>query len=289
MEREYENIGNKLKKKADSDGKIVSVRIDSLYGLLQSLARFFYQKHHEWVALAFVEEGFSTKKIWFNKGSDHTNVQYGLDPKEVLKYSRRFNAKQIIDAHNHPLSSKDRPDYGSRRANIAASYRQKEAKFGFSDTDNMSTANYSAFLEDHDIKHADVVYVAGDYEIRGDEDMVNRFTQERNNQNRKSTSSQNRSRDSNKDLSNSGNNDNEDCFIVTLCYGRGSPEYRRMIELRDGFLSDYLIGRIAIKFYYAVSPWLVKLIRRSEILTKVSKSIAKRILLKLEALRDSRK
>jgi len=287
LKKKYEGIGNRLKKKADSDGKIVSVRINNLYGLLQSLSRFFYRKHHEWIALAFVREDYSTRKIWFNKGSNRKHAQYGLDPPELLKYARRFDAELIIDGHNHPVSSKDIPDYGSRRANIAATYRQKEASFGFSDTDNASTANYSTFLEDHGIKHADVVYVAGDYQIRGDQEVIDRFSREKKEAKKSSRSS----RDTNgaptsKNSGGSGNSENADCFIVTLCYGRGSDEYRRMIDLRDNFLSDYLLGRLAVKWYYGISPWLVKIIGKSNVLTRYSKKVVKWILFRLEDLRD---
>lgn len=289
MKKKYEDIGNKLKKKANSDGKVVSVRINNLYGLLQSLSRFFYRKHHEWVALAFVREDYSTRKIWFNKGSSHDEVQYGLDPPELLKYARRFNADLVIDGHNHPVSSKDIPDYGSRRANIAASYRQKEAQFGFSDTDDMSTSNYATFLEDHGIKHADVVYVAGDYQIRGEQEVIDRFTKEKNRSQRSSGPSRDSSSGStgNSGQKSTNSSGGEDCFIVTLCYGRGSDEYRRMIDLRDDFLSKYLFWKLTVKLYYVISPWLVKIIGKSDVLTRYSKKAVKWIMYRLEDLRDS--
>ncbi len=282
MEQRYFNKGNRLKKKAKGDGGFVSMRFTSLYGLLQSLARFFYQKHHEWVAIAFLREDWSTQKIWFNKGESHRSVTYGLEPREVLKYARKFDAKYVIDAHNHPLSSKDRPDYGSRRANIAASYQQKRDQFGFSDTDNLSTANYSTKPENRGLKYADVVYVAGDYQIRGDDEIIDKFSEE------KRQPRQQRSSDSPTQDQEHTSSKNSDCFIVTLCYGRNSQEYRRMIDLRDNFLNNFAVGRLAVRTYYAVSPHLVKVIGRSEVLTKYSKKVVTKIMHALESLRLNR-
>lgn len=59
-----------------------------------------------------------------------------------------------------------------------------------------------------------------------------------------------------------------------------------MIDLRDNFLSRYLIGRLAVKFYYAISPWLVKVIGKSDVLTSYSKKFVKWVLHRLEELRD---
>lgn len=106
-----------------------------------------------------------------------------------------------------------------------------------------------------------------------------------NNQERRSRSSQSSNSGTNYGSS-GGNSGNSDCFIVTLCYGRDSDIYHKMIDLRDEFLSEYLIGRLFIKSYYAVSPWLVRIIGRSDFLSEVSRKAVKWALHRLVSLRE---
>ncbi len=53
------------------------------------------------------------------------------------------------------------------------------------------------------------------------------------------------------------------CYLVTYCYTRESLEYSMMINYRDTVLAKTLPGRVFIKLYYFVSPWLIK--RASEL------------------------
>lgn len=62
------------------------------------------------------------------------------------------------------------------------------------------------------------------------------------------------------------------CFVVTYCYTTQSPEYAFLTRFRDEQLSVNLLGRLFIRFYYAVSsrivghapayPWLDRIVRK---------------------------
>lgn len=150
-----------LKDKAKSSGGFVEVNISDVYSLFESLFYFFHGKHHEWVAICFLNENFTTTHIWFNKGPDRNKVTHHLTPEEILKYARNFNSKYIITHHNHIASSKQIPNYESntKRRNISAHKNLSEEIFGFSDQDINSLNYYSNFFDDYDIKVATGVHV----------------------------------------------------------------------------------------------------------------------------------
>ncbi len=52
------------------------------------------------------------------------------------------------------------------------------------------------------------------------------------------------------------------CYIVTYCYGTGSPEYLALTHFRDHILGQSIPGRLFIRTYYLLSPWLVALASR---------------------------
>ncbi len=57
---------------------------------------------------------------------------------------------------------------------------------------------------------------------------------------------------------------NSPCFIATLCYGDfNAPEVLLLRRYRDDILLKYSIGRIAIKFYYFISPSIARAISKS--------------------------
>lgn len=63
------------------------------------------------------------------------------------------------------------------------------------------------------------------------------------------------------------------CFVVTLCFGRQSNEYKQMTLFRDEVLNKYLSGRFFIRQYYAYSPILIKIIGKSKTLVYFLKCI----------------
>lgn len=59
------------------------------------------------------------------------------------------------------------------------------------------------------------------------------------------------------------------CFIVTFCFGKDSREYQEMIAFRDEVLSKSIYGRSLIRLYYEISPWLIRLARRYDVLASM--------------------
>lgn len=70
----------------------------------------------------------------------------------------------------------------------------------------------------------------------------------------------------------------EACFIVTYFYGRQSEEYYLMIHYRDQVLSGTLAGRTFISIYYALSPWLIRMMKHVPFLAFPVQLVAKTIL-----------
>ncbi len=56
------------------------------------------------------------------------------------------------------------------------------------------------------------------------------------------------------------------CFISTEIYGLDSPQTNKFRAWRDNTLQKTVYGRLFIKFYYRVSPYIVYLIRASKLL-----------------------
>jgi len=52
----------------------------------------------------------------------------------------------------------------------------------------------------------------------------------------------------------------ENCFIATAVYGPGSIEVSCFQNFRGGFLIQYLLGRLFVRFYYFVSPCLANVL-----------------------------
>ena len=49
------------------------------------------------------------------------------------------------------------------------------------------------------------------------------------------------------------------CYIATAIFGMSSPETLFLRKWRDGFLKKYYLGRAFIKYYYKISPTLIRL------------------------------
>lgn len=166
-----EATGKGLKKLARARGNFVKVNISNLYNALDTLSYFFYRKKHEWIAICFIDEDFFCRLIWFNKGVNHQAVNIELPLEEAVVVARENNIKYIVLSHNHPVSSYDLPDYGSRRLNIQASYELKAGLLGFSAQDKISGAHWQSVFNEAGIGYADAVFAAGNYEISGDSQL----------------------------------------------------------------------------------------------------------------------
>ena len=53
------------------------------------------------------------------------------------------------------------------------------------------------------------------------------------------------------------------CFVATAAYGSPNPAVLILLEYRDRILTKAVIGRAAVRFYYAISPPLARLIATS--------------------------
>lgn len=59
------------------------------------------------------------------------------------------------------------------------------------------------------------------------------------------------------------------CFIATACYGNyDAPEVLVLRQFRDEKLLQNLYGKMFVKFYYSVSPFLTRTISKSDTLKK---------------------
>lgn len=57
-------------------------------------------------------------------------------------------------------------------------------------------------------------------------------------------------------------NNKEGCFIATLCYGNYDAEEVLILrDYRDNYLKKYLVGRIFIRSYYWISPYVVHFLK----------------------------
>ena len=60
------------------------------------------------------------------------------------------------------------------------------------------------------------------------------------------------------------------CFIATACYGNcDAPEVIFLRQYRNDKLLNTYLGKIIVKFYYAVSPFFAALISKSEFLKRI--------------------
>jgi len=234
-----EITGKELKKFAKARGNFVKTNIHNLYNTLDVLAHFFYRKKHEWIAICFIDEDFFCKLIWFNKGANHKTANIELPLNEAVAVAKKNNIKYVVLSHNHPVSSYDLPDYGSRRLNIQASYDLKAGLLGFSDQDKISGAHWRSIFNEAGVRYADAVFVAGNYQINGDSQIVENY-----NQNKPAIG----------------------CFISTTIFGLHGYETNFLRTLRDDILMKSNIGKIFCKIYYIISPRLSKFTGRYLIL-----------------------
>ena len=74
------------------------------------------------------------------------------------------------------------------------------------------------------------------------------------------------------------------CFVATTCYGNyDAPEVLALRQFRDDKLLKTFSGKVFVKFYYSVSPFLVRLISKSDLRKNfVRKFILEPIVTKLQ-------
>lgn len=71
------------------------------------------------------------------------------------------------------------------------------------------------------------------------------------------------------------------CFIASAVYGPDSFEVSVLQKYRDQKLSKYYLGKTFIKFYYFISPYLLKVMIRSEYLTGLARKKLDKIVRKI--------
>lgn len=88
---------------------------------------------------------------------------------------------------------------------------------------------------------------------------------------------------SNYSSSSSSNKHSEGCYIATAVYGDyEAPEVLVLRGFRDKFLKKYVLGRIFIKVYYALSPGLAKKLKKESTITKTIKKVLDRFVDKIK-------
>ena len=70
------------------------------------------------------------------------------------------------------------------------------------------------------------------------------------------------------------------CFIATLVYDEdyNHPQVLILREFRDRILSEYLMGRLLLKFYYSLSPVVARWMRKKVRLKKLTKTLLDRVI-----------
>lgn len=76
-------------------------------------------------------------------------------------------------------------------------------------------------------------------------------------------------------------NNNNSCYIATMVYNDiNHPNVERLRNFRDEVLLLNTFGKIFVKYYYKISPWVVEKFGRYKLLHIVAKSIIEKIILK---------
>lgn len=72
---------------------------------------------------------------------------------------------------------------------------------------------------------------------------------------------------------NSSSDEKSNCFIATAVYGEdNAPELELFRHFRDEFLLKEFAGRAFVVLYYSFSPYVAKLIRKSESLKRLTET-----------------
>ena len=67
---------------------------------------------------------------------------------------------------------------------------------------------------------------------------------------------------------------NNGCYIATMVYGNYEhPQVLVLRKFRDDFLSNFLLGRLFIRFYYKYSPGWVKSLKHNKFINKLIKKV----------------
>lgn len=56
------------------------------------------------------------------------------------------------------------------------------------------------------------------------------------------------------------------CFIATATWGAADPRTQQLRDWRDRVLLTHAFGRAVVRAYYAISPWMVRLLQRWPVL-----------------------
>ena len=94
------------------------------------------------------------------------------------------------------------------------------------------------------------------------------------------------------DLQNSLNNNrtthattnSNGCYVATCVYGSyDCPQVWTLRRFRDNYLDNYILGRMFIKLYYAISPTIVNFFGKNKIFVSFNKNILDRLIIKLKS------
>lgn len=78
------------------------------------------------------------------------------------------------------------------------------------------------------------------------------------------------------------------CYVASYLYGPDDCRTHRLRKFRDDRLATSFAGRACVRFYYAVSPALVSLAKRSRFVRDIVNNLVNSVVARLEA-RDGHK
>ena len=79
------------------------------------------------------------------------------------------------------------------------------------------------------------------------------------------------------------------CYVATAVYGSyDCPEVWTLRRFRDNYLQEHILGKVFVRFYYAISPTIVRWFGNSRAFNRINRKILDRFtaLLKLKGYSD---
>ncbi len=178
------------------------------------------------MAVGFLDAECRCRLVWLNKGPNHRRVPLVLSQDEVVTTAKNKGARFVLLAHNHPISSFDRPNYKTRRMNIQASRALKRAQSRFSEADDAFGAAIRLRLEAEGIGLAEAVIIAGTAVLRGDEQVIQNYQAHKP----------------------------AVCFVATAAFGESAWETSALRAFRDSYLLEHTWGAAFCRLNYMLSP-----------------------------------
>lgn len=282
-------IGEYLKSKAKPSGSLLDISISNAYNTIDSLAYFFYNKKHEWYVICFLDSDYRCHKVWLEKGEDNSSVEPRITITKALRFAVRNNYKNLIVAHNHPVSKYAYSDTSRSIVKYGSGPDTKRRLLRLSEPDKDHYRNWVKRCNEMDLAVVFCVIVAGEIHAEGGVGILNnisKYTPQirtfKKKINRKVKYSASNVKyyppvDYTKIRTWRYGNSN-DCFIASAIYGIEAEETIMLRHFRDKILLKSYLGYLFCMVYYQISPLIARLLKRSDFLKELSIRIMKPIL-----------